>query len=176
MMIMKKKNNKKKNYSLIVLILIGSCVLFIYLFNTFNNYQKEINKNSYLSRTIGEVKYEELDNIFTETSDDYFLYISYVDKDKILDLEKGLKKIILKYNIENNMYFLNVTDKYQEASFYDELNTKLGLKKNKIVSVPAIVYYKDKSNLEVISSTNEKIMEASSFENLLKLYKINIEE
>ena len=82
------------------------------LFNTFNNYQKEINKNSYLSRTIGEVKYEELDNIFTETSDDYFLYISYVDKDKILDLEKGLKKIILKYNIENKLavYLPNAVD------------------------------------------------------------------
>ncbi len=175
---MKKKNENKniitaRSYITTLVIVIGIIFLCTYFFNSYQSYLREKNKTSYLSRTIGEVKYKEINKVLLETSDDYFIYVSYINQDEILNLEKDLKKIIVKYNLESSMYFLNVTDLYQNPNFYEELNTTLGIKDNKIIKVPAIVYYKDKKVVSVLSSTDVKIITAKDFENLLKENNIN---
>lgn len=164
----KKKNSvTTKNYFRIMVITI-LCVCFVtYLYNVYNNYLDEKNKNSYLSRVVGEVGYDELDSVLVETVDDYYLYFTYINKKDILELEEDLKEIIIKNNLENNFYIVNVSDKYKEEDFYNNLNKKLNIKTNKIEEVPSIVYFDNGKLSGIISSTKDKMLSANEFKTFI---------
>ncbi len=155
-MFMKQKEKKDvsiKNYIIIFIISLGVILFMIYIFQLIKLYQsnKDI-KESPLSKIVYEIQYDELDDVFAESSDDYFIYISYVDDLKVLKLEKEIKKLIVDNNLQNNIYYLNATDLKNKKDFIKKLNDKLSLKEQKIKKLPAIIYYKDKNVNKVMDS------------------------
>lgn len=151
---MKKKENREvgiKNYILIFVISLGVILFAIYIFQWIKVYNtnKDI-EESPLTKTTYEIQYEELNNVFAESSDDYFIFISYNNDKKVTKLEKKVKKFIIENNLENNMYYLNVTELKNQENFISELNSKMNLVETKIKKLPAIVYYKDKKVEKVL--------------------------
>ena len=84
-------------------------------------------------------------------------------------MEKELAKIIKKYNIANQFYYLNVTEIKDNDDYIDEINRSLSLRDEKIIRVPTIIYYKDGEvvNDGIITRSDNKMMTAADFQKLL---------
>lgn len=163
-----KRNIPLKNYLIVLIIVTGIIFLSLYLFRTKNEFIK-----SDLYRIVYEVKYEELNSsVFLEASDDYFIYISYLDDSNVAKLEEGVKKVIVDNNLQTNFYYLNATDLKEDLDFLNKLNNKLSLNKNKIKFLPAIVFYSNNKLEKVISSKENKVFNISELKKIIKEYEL----
>ncbi len=162
----KKREVPLKNYVIAVLILIAIVVVFLYAKKTYElNVQNKISQ-SVLSRLVGEINYEETDSVFLDKNTNYFIYISYPSDKKTYNLEKELKKAIAKYEIEDNFYYLNVTDEMEKDNFIERLNNKLNASIGSTNSLPVILYYQDNKLKAYLSSYND-LFKIKDFENML---------
>ncbi len=129
-------------------------------------------KENIISKEINEL--DEIEDVFSEVSDEYFVYVSYSGDEDIYNMEKDLAKIIKKYDIAEDFYYLNVTDIKDEDKYIDKVNSALKLKDVKIVSVPTIIYFKDGEVLKngIIVRNDNKMMTANDFKILLDKNKI----
>lgn len=164
------KDNKRvvppKNYIIAVLILIAIIVVFLYAKRTYElSVQNKISQ-SVLTRLVGEINYQETDSVFLEKTADYFIYISYANDKKTYNLEKEIKKVISKYEIQDNFYYLNVTDEMEKENFIDKLNSKLNANIGSTNSLPVVLYYQDNELKSYLSSYND-LFNIKDFENLL---------
>lgn len=154
---MKSKNKSKekkislKNYIIALLILIGSILLTLYIFDWYNIRQKEKLMNSYLITT-KTLEYSindanSLKEFLEETPNSYFLYISYTNSSDVYNLEKELKRIIDKYKINDIFYYVNI-DKLENTSsdYLGIIKDKIGIKN--LDNIPMIIYV---NNGQVIS-------------------------
>ena len=167
------KSNKmipKKNYLILLTIILCLAVFSFMVVKLYYNYQAKKISTSYLSRVIGEVQYDELENVFLEQGSINFLYISYTNSGKIYDLEVKLKKIIIDKNLQDNMVYFNATDLMNDK--LDKLNEKLNLTNKKIISLPAIIYYRDNQVIDLITSGDNSILNDGDFVQLLDKYEI----
>ena len=89
------------------------CVLTIFILfiaikinsNRINN----LSNVSYIGNYLQEIKYKDLDNFIVENPD-VVIYVSNSSDNDSISFEKRLVKVIRKYNLENNIYFINITD------------------------------------------------------------------
>lgn len=176
---MKKEELRKiplKNYIKALILLIMVIIIVLYARKLYVVAEENNLNNSVLSRLVGEVKYNEFDNVFLEASEDYFMYISYLNDESIHDMENILKDLIIERNLQNNFYYLNVSDIMKEEDYLNKINNKLNLK-NKIISIPTILYYEDGKFVESLNtSTSDKIFTKKEMNNFFTKYEINTEE
>ncbi len=166
---MKKDSLRKvplKNYAIAFLVLLGIVIVTFYIKKVYELSVENKLSQSVLSRLVGEVKYDEVENVLLEKTSDYFIYISYTSNKDTYNLENELKDIISKYEIEANFYYLNVTNDLEETNFIANLNTKLGSNIGSINSLPVILYYQNNTLKDYISSYND-LFNISDFEALL---------
>ena len=175
----KKKNNARyvplKNYFLAIMIVAIVIFLVLYLFEWYKVKNLEKYGTSYLisSNTINlEIKdYEEIPLVLSETSNDYFIFINYLNVEETYKLEKELKDVIDEYNLKDIFYYINVTKLKEKKDYLDNLNDALNLD-NKIESVPTILYYHNNELAEVIANKND-IISADDLEDIIKKYEID---
>lgn len=165
-----------KNYVMAVLLIAITIFLVFYFFEWYKVKQVEKYGTSYLieSNTINlEIKsIEEIPTVFLEAPTDYFVFINYLNNDSTYKLEKELKKIIDDYNLKDIFYYMNVTEaKEENARFISELNTTFETN-NKIKNIPVLLYYKNGKLMEVASSTDNNIINASDLKRILDVYEI----
>lgn len=156
---------KIKKYIYILLVIIGVVLIFLY-FNKWHEVKEEEKyQNSYLVETntisleINNI--EEINTVLSETPSYYFLYISYTGNEKIYNLEKDIKPLINEYNLQDNFYFLNVTEDMKNKDDYKEkIANKLNV--DNIKKVPVILYFKDGKLI------NDNIYNAKDFKKVLE--------
>ena len=97
------------------------------------------------------------------------MYVSYTGDEDIFAMEKDLAKIIKKYSITDQFYYLNITNIKDNNDYIDEINRSLSLRDEKIIRVPTIIYYKDGEVVKdgIISRSDNKMMTAADFQKLL---------
>jgi len=124
-------------------------------------------KESVISKEITDL--EEIADVFSEVSDEYFVYVSYTGDEDVYNMEKSLAKVIKKYDISEDFYYLNVTSIKDEENYIDKVNSALKLKDVKIVQVPTIIYFKDGEVLKdgIITRKDNNMMTADDFKILL---------
>ena len=180
-----KKNERyipTKNY-----IIAGGLILLVilltwYVFAWRKVYKEEKVSTSYLEKyniiTNIITDIDEIKDVFAEVPDSYFIYISYTGNEEIYDMEKDLAKIIKRYNLSEDMYYINVTDLKDKKDYINKLNNTLGLKDVIITQVPTIIYFKDgevtKGN--IISRSDDKLMSSGDFQKLLDKNEIQKQE
>lgn len=165
-----------KNYIMAALLIAVSIFLVFYFFEWYKVKQVEKYGTSYLieSNTINlEIKsIEEIPVVFLEAPTDYFVFINYLNNDATYKLEKELKKIIDDYNLKDIFYYMNVTNlKEKNENYISDLNTAFETN-NKIKNVPVLLYYKNGKLTEVVSSTENNIINASDLKRILDVYEI----
>ena len=130
-------------------------------------------KESIISKEINDLS--EIEDVFSEVADEYYVYVSYTGDEEIYNMEKDLAKVIKKYDIAEDFYYLNVTNIKDKEKYIDEVNSALKLKDNKIVQVPTIIYFKDGEVLKngIITRKDNKMMTANDFKILLDKNKID---
>ncbi len=171
-----KKNERyfpTKNYLITIGVIIGIILLVWYCFAWYKVYKQDKVSTSYLVKNnivTNEVNdLNEIGDVFSEAPDEYYIYVSYTGDEDVYEMEKGLAKVIKKYNISDNFYYLNVTSIKNDSNYVDDINKVLGLKDEKIINVPTIIYYKDGVVVKdgVIVRRDNKLMTSADFQKLL---------
>ncbi len=172
------KNEKyisPKNYLYAFLILVGGIVLTLYIFEWYQVKQEEKLMTSYLISTntiesnISDI--EALEQITQEAPSSYFIYIGYTQDEDVYKLEKELKRVIDKYKLNGEFYYLDITNLKTESNDYiNKINNKLNIK---LENVPAIIYVNDGKILDsnILDGVNGTKLKVADFEQLLDIYE-----
>lgn len=168
---MKKILKLRKNHISLLLIVLGAILITISASNLYRNY--EINKanKAYLSKYVLNVKYNELNNTNIEFGSDTFVVLSYLGEKDIYYLEKDLKKVIDKYDLRDNVIYVDMTEFLADNDYLKLLNDSINVESIKIKKIPAILYYK---NTVVTASVDSRdgLLSSGNFQQLLEQYEI----
>lgn len=98
----------KKNYLYLFLILLGSVLFLIYLYNWYEAYNETKLNTSIMNNYLTVINYNELDNYIIENKN-AVIYVSIVGNDDINKFEKKFKNIISEHNLRNDILYLDIT-------------------------------------------------------------------
>ncbi len=169
-----------KNYVISIIIVLAIILLTWYGFAWYKVLQENKVSTSYLvkEKVISNeiTSLDKLDDVFGETPSNYFVYVSYTGNEQIYNMESDLGKIIKEYNLNDTIYFLNVTSlKEKNSNYIEEINQALKLEDKKITKIPTIIYYKDNVAVDIITRNDDNIMNVGDFQKLLDINKITKE-
>ncbi len=162
-----KRDIPLKNYIIALLIVLGTVFLAFYIKKSYEISRVRNSSQSVLSRVIGEIKYDEIDNVFLEINGSYYIYISHLSNDEIVILEEDLKELIATHDLQNNFYYLNVNDKNNNANLIKKLNNKFKLEAKKINYLPTVLYYEDGEFKDLITSSKNKTITIEEIKTLV---------
>ncbi len=174
-----KKNERYipiKNYVLAAVIVVVMILLTLYGFEWYKVLKENKVSNSYLIKEkiiSNEIKgLNEVNDVFSEAPAKYYLYISYTGSEEIYNMEKDLKKVINEYELNDSMYFLNVTDIKDEKNYIEKINEALNLEDQKVKNVPTIIYFDEGKVVDIVERLDNNIMNVGDFEKLLEINKV----
>ena len=178
----KQKNEKflnPKKYIYAILILLSGIMLALYVFEWYQVKKEERLMTSYLisSNTL-ESSINDLDalnQIRLETPSSYFIYNSYTGSEDVYNLEKGLKRIIDKYKLNDIFYYVDLTElKNTNENYLKEIKNKLSIKK--IENIPAIIYVSNGQikNSDILDGVGDTLVKSADLEQLLDIYEFEI--
>lgn len=164
----KNNYNPTKNYIAALLIILGVILLGVYIYKWHCVKEDEKYLDSYLVSTntinLQMISLDEIEAVLSEPPTSYFVYISFTKSKANYNYEKELKPIIMEYNLQNNFYFMNVTNiRKKNSNYIKELEAKLNIDDGTIKDVPVILYFKDNK----LESPNG-IYNAQEFKELLE--------
>lgn len=168
----KYKSQSAKKYLIGLCIILAIIFLALYFYKWHTVLEQEKYYNSYLIET-NTISLEmndinEISSVLSETPNYYFLYISYTGDEDVYNLEEELKPLIDEYQLQNNFYFLNVTDfKDTNTNYKEDIADTLNIDRNIISDVPIILYFKDGE-----LATMHGIFTAEEFKDLLETQNI----
>ncbi len=145
---MKYKNQVYKKYFALLCVVLFIILLVLYFYKWHTVLEQEKYYNSYLISTntisLEMTDIDEISSVLLETPSYYFLYISYTEDEDVYNLEVELKPLIDEYQLQNNFYFLNVTEfKDTNDNYKEEIAEELNISSDIISSVPIILYFQD---------------------------------
>jgi len=156
-----------KNYFIALLVVLAIVIVVLYAKRTYElNTEKKLSQ-SVLSRVVGEIKYKEISNALGEKSTNYFVYISYVNDENIYNLEIKLKKLIANYELQDNFYYINVTDELNDTDLISNLNTKFKINLSDKTNIPLVLYYQAGNLKSILKSADGKLFNTKIFEKVL---------
>ena len=156
---------EKRNYIKLGIILIGTILITLVCSNLYRTYEKNKSNKSYISKYVSSISCNELSNAITELSSNTFLYISYTGNNNIYDFERDLKKVLKKYDLEENLIFVDCTKDLNENNNVDTLKNLLTAGSREL-TLPAIVYFKDNEPTDFIDS-KEGLISIGEFSKVL---------
>lgn len=170
-----KGNKNTRIYIYLLIIIICGIFLFFYLNKWKEVKEEEKYLNSYLISTntisleLNDIK--DINNVLSETRNNYFVYISYTKDKNIYKLEQDLKPLIDEYNIQNYFYFINVTDIKEEKNNSDyklQIAEELNVSKNELNKIPVILYFKDSKLIKSVTNAKDfkKLLEEQNIKTM----------
>lgn len=155
------------------LFLIAVVLVAVISSKLYKMYETNKLKSSVLSRIVGTIQYDDIENAFGELVSDDFIFISYVKSEEVQKLETKLKNVIVNNDLQNNFFYLDATDLMLEENYCDILNERFSLSdENRIEEIPALIYFKDGQFIKTITSTSDNMMSSDDFSKLLDNYEI----
>lgn len=153
---------------LLALILLG---FYVYRWNQVKNEEKYMKSYLLDSGTVSlEIKnLEEVNQILTESPNEYFVLITYTGDKNTYDLEQDIKAIIDKYKLSDSFYYLNVENIKNEDNYLNRINNAFNT--TTIKNVPIILYYKDGKIVDTVSRNDDNCINAGDFQKLLDIYE-----
>ena len=148
MLFFKKKKDEErkissKNYVILVIVLVSTVLLGFYLFNSFK--ESDVN-TSLMDNYIKLINYTEIKDYVTENRD-VVIYSSVLKDKKIRNFEKNFRHVINKYELEDQIVYLNLTDLTLEERV--DLSNTYNLDGKTIVDVPCLLIFKDGNLIDI---------------------------
>ena len=170
------KNVSTRNYLIAIILVVAVILLTWYGFKWYSLIEGNKVSNSYLLKEkvlTNEIKnIDEVIDVLSETPNTYFIFISYTGDEEVYNLEKDLSSTIKEYNLENKIYYLNITDIKDDDNVLDKINSSLGLTDRKVTQIPTIIYYNNGKVVDIIKRQDNNIMTSGDFKKLLDVYQI----
>ena len=157
---------------IIIIVLFGSWFGFR-IYNMSKN--AKISKSYLIEQKILKNEINTIDesiDVLAEAPASYFIFISYTGDEKVYNLEKDLAKIIQDYKLENQIYYLNITEIKDDKNVLEKINSALSLNDKKVAQIPTIIYYKDGIAVDIIKRQDDNMMNSGDFQKLLDVNKI----
>lgn len=142
------KEQTKKNILLVFICIITLAVLFISLKINYNRINNDLS-DSNIKRYLTEINYEEISTHVIEQPKS-IIYVSNSSDIKSKNFEKIFKNIIKKYNLENDIIYININNKtivdpiyqnapelifYKDGKIYDMIDCSTLNNKNKVINI-----------------------------------------
>lgn len=134
------KEKTKKTILLIAICLVTLMVLFIAL-KLNENRKQNLLSTSGMKGYLTEIKYEEIATNVVEQPNT-IIYVSNSSDDSLYTFEKEFKTVIKKYNLENEIIYININDSVIVDPIYQ--------------NAPELVFYKDGQISDMIDCTTLK--------------------
>lgn len=161
----------KRNYLLLIILFIITTIVVLFINNFIKNYNYLKKGTSVLESYISKVNINELDMALTE-SNDIIIYVGYNYDKNIRKLEKDILKKIEIYDLENYVYYYDVTDRLDNNKYIGDFISVLPDVNGKLKTAPALIYLKNKEVIEVVDSTN-RLITSEDLVYLINKYQIN---
>ena len=134
------KEKTKKTILLIAICLVTLMVLFIAL-KLNENMKQDLLSTSGMKGYLTEIRYEEIATHVVEQPNT-IIYVSNSSDDSLYTFEKEFKTVIKKYNLENEIIYININDSVIVDPIYQ--------------NAPELVFYKDGQISDMIDCTTLK--------------------
>lgn len=134
------KEKTKKTILLIAICLVTLMVLFIAL-KLNENRKQDLLSTSGMKGYLTEIRYEEIATHVVEQPNT-IIYVSNSSDDSLYTFEKEFKTVIKKYNLENEIIYININDSVIVDPIYQ--------------NAPELVFYKDGQISDMIDCTTLK--------------------
>lgn len=161
----------KKNYVKLGIIIFVTVVLTLSASNLYRNYDNNKINVSYISSYVNVINYNELSDTIREMSSNSFLYVGYTGNKEVYSFEKKLKKVIKNEQLEDNFYYVDVTEKLNDINMVDEFNSLVGIIDSETIIFPAVIYFKNNMPVDYVDSKNG-IVDVSNVEVLFEKYEL----
>ena len=167
--------SKHRNYYIGIVIALLVILAILYYFKIYESARLKKYEQSYLV-TSGAVdlninSLDEISQVFSEAATDYFVFISYTEDEAEYKLETKLKTIIDNYGLKDNFYLVNTTsfednenNELDDNDLYEKLNEAFKLNKDKINSIPIIVFFEEKDYKIIDPNKLESFLIKNNFE------------
>lgn len=165
-----------KKYLISILLVFGTIAITWFGFRIYQNHEDNKVSKSYLisekvlSKEIKSI--DEVVDVFSEAPNKYFILISYTGNKDTYNLEKKLSAVIKKHKLEDQIYYLDVTDIKDDSNVLDKINSSLGLEKKKVTQIPTIIYYSNGEVIDIVKRQDDNMMTSGDFEKMLDVNKI----
>ena len=144
------KENVKKKILLIIICIFTIAILIVSLKLNENRIKNDLSK-SQMNEYLNEINYEEISNYIVEQPS-IIIYVSNSSKQYNKKFENLFKPIIKKYNLENDIVYININDTTIVDPIYQ--------------NAPELVIYKDGEISDIVDCTT--LDSKNSIINLLK--------
>jgi len=163
---MKDRKIPTKNYIIYGIIVIVTLVAVFYTNEWYKAYKMSELENSYISKYVTEINYDEFENYIQENPST-IIYISKTSSEASIKIEKNLYKIIRDNGLTDEIVFLNLTGKENilhdiENKYY---SATLSIDLNKI---PAIAIFDNMKIVDILVSNEEEKISKSDILKLLE--------
>ncbi len=98
----------KKKILFIILCFFTLLILFIVL-RLNSNRKIDMLSNSVIKGYLSEIKYEEIQN-YVKEQPNTVIYVSNSSENNSINFEKSLKEVVKKYNLENEIIYININE------------------------------------------------------------------
>jgi len=169
-MMVKNNESSMKDLIIILLSIVVVILLALYFYKWYQVKQDEKYMESYLINTNTiNLEMTEIEEIKNWLNAKYEKASEIAEEDSLTDtlnygesvVVKGIKPLITDYDIQNNFYYLNITNIRKHDNYKESIAKELGIDKNKINDLPVILYFKDGKLVE------NGVTNAQDFEKLL---------
>lgn len=134
------KEQTKKKILLIILCTLTLLVLYVAI-RLNSNRKHSLLLNSNIKGYLSEIKYEEIESHIKENPD-VIIYVSNSSQNESIKFEKTFKDVIKKYNLENEIIYININ----ETTIIDPIYQ----------NAPELVFYKDGVISDIIDCSTLK--------------------
>ncbi len=132
---------KTKNIIILTVVCIITLGILFAALKINRNRLNNMKNDSYIDSYLTQIKYSSI-NDFVVENPNAIIYVSNSNSKVSSNFEKMFAKVITKYNLENNIYYINIYNANLVDQFYQ--------------NAPEIVIYKDSSVSEVIDASTLK--------------------
>lgn len=162
------------NYLIAAIIIVWIVIIAYVGYEFSRRHQENLYQEGYFIHEkidIKKISLSEAGNVAHDAKDPTFILFNYRGYEETYELEKELWKIMNDYHINNNFYYVDLTD--ENGTLNCDMNCVLntGLNVTKFKNVPAVAYYERGTLIDIAQREDKKVLEAADFVKLLDMYE-----
>ena len=162
------------NYLIAAIILVWIAIIAYVGYELSRRHQENLYQEGYFIHEkidIKKISLAEASTVAHDAKDAVFILFNYRGYEETYELEKELWRIMNDYHIEQNFYYVDLTDENGTLNCDMTCVLNTGLHVTNFKNVPAIAYYERGTLIDVAQREDKKVLEAADFVKLLDIYE-----
>lgn len=162
------------NYLIVAIILVWIAIIAYVGYELSRRHQENLYQEGYFIHEkidIKKISLAEASTVAHDAKDAVFILFNYRGYEETYELEKELWRIMNDYHIEQNFYYVDLTDENGTLNCDMTCVLNTGLHVTNFKNVPAIAYYERGTLIDVAQREDKKVLEAADFVKLLDIYE-----